>query len=512
MKTLIYNDDGWSSYMRYPAPMSPEDIVRATVGPVAGTGVQIYQFGSLGGHAVQYRSSFLPRVGDRMDRIDTMHVWRIRETLRSLDEQGTDPLRIVASACHRENMACQFSLRMNDAHHTYRRPDGSWYFPELLSGWLDAHPEALLPSGQLDYAHPDVHDYRLAQIREILDGYEVDGIDLDFTRFRPFFRAGAEDAGRHRMTELLCRLRDMTRASRRTLSARFEYDPRICLASGLAVDRWLANGLLDQVTLGGVGDHTPDAPADWWIEQARRSGCKVFPGIEGQLHWLVASGGGGTGLRPGNGVEDGFGPPSLPYLRAVAAAHYRNGADGVSLFNFTCADGPIARQSFIELSHPEAVFLGDKQYVMAVWPWDAQIFGSPWKSRFRVAPGEPSASCPLRVADDFDAALARNRMPAALLILDLAGVNRLDDIDVCINGASLAWNGYHYNHYDHGCWNDIVQFHVPARSLRAGDNDIELVRLRENEGFDGDIEVRKCILDLNYPPAFQPGSLKLADG
>jgi hypothetical protein len=62
-KRLIYKDDGWSSSMRYPAPMSPADVVAATVGPVLGTAVSHYQFCSLGGHAVNYNSTFLPRVG-----------------------------------------------------------------------------------------------------------------------------------------------------------------------------------------------------------------------------------------------------------------------------------------------------------------------------------------------------------------------------------------------------------------------------------------------------------------
>ena len=47
---IIYNDDGWSSMMRYPAPMSPEDMIRVTVGPVIGTAVKAYQFYALGGH------------------------------------------------------------------------------------------------------------------------------------------------------------------------------------------------------------------------------------------------------------------------------------------------------------------------------------------------------------------------------------------------------------------------------------------------------------------------------
>lgn len=322
-KIVVFNDDGWSSFMRYPAPMSPEDVVRATVGPLVGTGVKVYQYCPLGGHAVNYDSAFLPRVGATMDTVDAMHVWRIRETLRHLAALGTDPLHVVAKACRDNGIAIQWSLRMNDAHHTYRRKDGSWYFPELRSTWFDEHKAALLPGGTLDYQHPDVHAYRKRQVQEVLDTYAVDGIDLDYTRSKPWFAPGREKDGMPRMTEFVRDLRAMTRKAGKTLTARFEYDPRACIASGLDVEGMLAEGLFDQITLGGVGDHTPDAACDWWVERAHRTGCKVCPGIEGLLHWLEAPGGGGTGLRAGSdGVRDGHGPPSLAYMRAVASNHY----------------------------------------------------------------------------------------------------------------------------------------------------------------------------------------------
>jgi len=507
-KAIIYNDDGWSSLMRYPAPMSPEDIVRVTIAPVAGTAVKVYQFCPLGGHAVNYNSTFLPRVGSMLQTPDTMHVWRIRETLRHLEERGTDPLHVIWEACHDRGLACQFSLRMNDAHHTYRKPDGSPYFPELLSPWMAKNRQALLPSGQLDYANAIVHRYRTAQLQEVLDHYEVDGIDLDFTRSRPWFRAGAEQAGRAGMTALVRQIRALTNARGRTLSARFEYDHEVCLASGLDVDTWLSEGLLDQITLGVVGDHAPDAPADWWVERAHAGGAKVYPGIEGQLHWIASCGSGGAGLRAGNGVEDGFGPPTIEYLRAVAAVHYRSGADGVSLFNFTCADGPFPRAAFTELADPDALAFRDKQYVAAVWPGDAQIYNSPWASRFRLTPDETTATYRLRIADYLDAAAERQCPPAVLLTLDLQGLNRLTDVEVTVNGSPAKWTGYHYNHYDHGCWNDLVRFTLPASTLRPGDNSIELRRVRENPGFAGAVEVRKCVLELKYPNAFAPGAVE----
>ncbi len=507
-KLLIYNDDGWSSYMRYPAPMSPEDVVAVTVGPVVGTSVTHYQFCALGGHAVNYNSAFLPRVGEMMESIDTLHVWRMRETLRSLERLGTDPLRIVSAACRQHGIACQFSLRMNDRHHTYKHPDGSWYFPELLSPWLDEHPELLLPDRALDYGKEPVADYRKRQIQEILDHYAVDGIDLDFTRFKPWFREGEEQAGMPRMTALVRDLRAMTRRAGKTLSARFEYDPDACISSGLDVATWLAEGLLDQITLGGVGDQTPDAPSDWWVERAHVSGCTVCPGIEGQLHWVPGCGSGGTGTRPGKGVHDGFGPPTMAYMRAVAANHYRSGADGISLFNFTCADGPFDRAALNDLADPEALVLKDKQYVAAMWPPDAQIYyDAKWKSRFALPPDASEAVYLLRIADDIEAAAQRGLAPCGVLTLDFKGLNRLADVEVSLNGVPLPWNGTTYNHYDHGCWLDVVGFDVPVHALRAGANAIGLRRLATTPGFAGALEVRKCVLDLTYPHTLTPGRI-----
>jgi len=507
-KAIVCNDDGWSSYMRCPAPMNPEDIVRVTVGPVIGTRVRVYQFCALGGHAVNYQSTFLPRVGEMMDRVDGMHVWRMRTTLRHLEQLKTDPLRIIAKACRENGIACQFSLRMNDAHHTYRRSNGSWYFPELRSPWFDQHKEALLPNGTLDYEHPDVAAYRKQQIQEVLDRYDVGGIDLDFTRFKPWFKPGREKAGAPKMTQLIRDLRAMTRASQKTLSARLEYAPSVCIDSGLDVETWLAEGLLDQITLGVTSDHTPEAPSEWWVVRAHAKGCKVYPSMEGQLHWLITPGAGGTGTRAAvDGVHDGFGPPSMAYMRAFAALHYSYGADGICLFNFTCADGGFDRAAFTELADPAAIAFKDKQYVVAVWPHGTSVYHSEWTSRFRLPPGEKASAFAIRIADDVGAAAARGYSPRGLLTLDLKGINRIDDVDVRLNGTPVRWTGEDYNHYDQGYWNDVIRYEVPAAAIRSGQNTLELVRVKDNPGFAGSLEVRKLILEVRYDSTVTPGRI-----
>jgi len=493
-KIVIYNDDGWSSYMRYPAPQTPEDIAEKILGPVLGTGVTVYQFCALGGHAVNYNSSFLPRVGEMMDQVDTMHVWRMRRTLRYLEEKhNTDPLHIMCKACRKHGIACQFSLRMNDAHHVYRRGN-DWYFPELQSPWFEQHKDAMLPNYTLDYEHPDVHTYRKRQIREILDNYDVSGIDLDFTRFAPWFRGGREKAGMPKMTQLIRELRAMTKAKGKTLSARFEYDPHHCIRTGLDLETMLTEGLFDQITLGVTGSPVPDAPVDWWVERTRKTGCKLCPGIEGQFHWIPSSGSSGGGTLPAeDGVRDGQGPPSMAFARAVASVQYASGTDGVSLFNYTCSFGPFDLAAFTELGDPESMRFKDKQYVARVW-----------YKPFRMGPGENSASYTLRLSDDFQDAKKRCT-PGAVLTLSLKGIARIDDVEVCSNSTPLDFNGYHYNQSDHGSFSDVLKYDVPVSALRQGENAIELRRVKENSGFSGSIEVRKLVLDIKYPVAPAPG-------
>ncbi len=512
-KTLIYNDDGWSTYMRYPAPMSPDDILRATVLPLVGTGVKVYQFCALGSHAVNYRSGFLPVVGAWMKdnaKIDKMHVWRIRATVEHLAELGTDPLQVVTEACHRFGLECHYTLRMNDGHHTYVRHDGSQEYPELYSDWLDQNKNLRLPIGRLNYARSEVREYRRRQVYDVLERYPVDGIDLDFTRKRPWFPAGEEQKHAPAMTVFIRELSERVRAAGRKFTARFEHDPEIMTKSGLEIAKWLAEGLFDQITTGTLGDHWPDPPVDWWVAHAKASGCKVCPGIEGQVYQLKTTVGGGTGThRSTDAMHDGYGPPSLEYIRAFAARAYRLGAHGISFFNFTCCDGEFPRAALRELTAAENLRFLPKQYVLAPW-WPAdeiRIYWSLFLSHLRLDPGQHKLEHRFLIADDMEEARRLDLERPSLLTLELKNMNRITDVEFSLNGHRLEWNGHLYNHFDNGCWIDVVQFRIPLGCLRQGDNLLQLRRLVENPGFEGAVEVRKFILDQSFATGISPGRL-----
>ena len=512
-KTLIYNDDGWSTYMRYPAPMSPEDIIKVTVLPLVNTGVKIFEFGALGSHAVNYRSGFLPLVGDWMEqksRIDKIHVWRIRATLEHLVRMGTDPLQIVADACHTYGIKCHYTLRMNDGHHTYTQPDGSPAYPELCSDWLEQNSHLRLPIGRLNYAEAAVREYRLSQIDDVLERYPVDGFDLDFTRKRPWFPAGAEEQGRSLMSDLVRRISDRVRRAGRSFSARFEHDYDLMIKSGLDIEGWLRDGLFDHISVGTLGDMWPDPPIGWWVERAHARNCKVFPQIEGQVFVLKTTCGGGTSTRPAtDGVHEGYGPPTIEYMRAYASRAYQLGADGICLFNITCADGVTPRSAFTELADPASLKFKPKQYVLAPWyPADEmRIYWSLFLSHVRLDPGQTEVARSFLIADDMEEARRLDLERPSLLTLEMKNLNRASDVDFILNGVKLNWNGFLYNHFDHHCWIDVLQFEIPVGCLRQGENRLVLKRTQENPKFAGPVELRKFILDQNFATSFVPGRL-----
>ena len=512
-KTLVYNDDGWSTYMRYPAPMSVEDIIRATVLPLVGSGVKVFQFCALGSHAVNYRSSFLPLVGEWMrtrEGINKIHVWRLRTTLESLIRQGTDPLEIVTKACHAHGIESHFTLRMNDGHHTYLRADGSVEYPELYSDWLEANKHLRLPIGRLNYAESRVREYRIRQVQEVIDRYAVDGIDLDFTRKRPWFPAGEESKCAGLMSELVYELAQRARQKGKKLTARFEHDPAIMANSGLEIEKWLEDGIFAHITLGCLGDQWPDPPVDWWVKRAHHSGCKVYPGIEGQIYQLKTTVGGGTGTHAStDGMHDGYGPPSLEYMRAFAARAYHQGADGVSLFNFTCCDGEFARAALTELADTKVLEFKPKQYVLAPW-WPAdeiRIYWSLFVSHVRLDPGIAAVDRPFIIADDMEQARRLDLERPSVLTIEMKNLNRVSDVKFSINGCELAWDGYLYNHFDNGCWIDVLRFTVPLGCLQKGENMFTLRRLKENSGFDGPVELRKFVLDQRFATGYSPGRI-----
>jgi len=178
----------------------------------------------------------------------------------------------------------------------------------------------------LDYGHEAVRAHMLAYLREMIERYEMDGVELDFMR-QPFnFRAGCEVEGAALMTELVRQVRAATQARAAALgrpvrlAARVPSRPDTSRRLGLDAVAWAREGLVDDLFICAIFDTTePDMPVELW---------------QGLLH--------GTEVTLAAGLEVRL----LPFPKATArhqtpetvfgaaASLLDRGADGIYLFNF----------------------------------------------------------------------------------------------------------------------------------------------------------------------------------
>ncbi len=109
---------------------------------------------------------------------------------KHLAEQGTDVLQIAVDYTHSQKKELIWTLRMNGMEDMVV----DW----LLGDWKAKHPEWWLgtpdfeqkyPTGDprhwykvVDYGVPQVREYVLSNIQEVIDDYDIDGVELDYMR------------------------------------------------------------------------------------------------------------------------------------------------------------------------------------------------------------------------------------------------------------------------------------------------------------------------------------------
>ena len=187
------------------------------------------------------------------------------DNTRVLHDAGIDyPRRMLAQARH-NGMRGWISIRMNDAH-LPNEPDHP-----LHSEFWREHPEWHLPNSGLDFAEPDVRQHYINLIREVTERYDLDGIELDFLRFRYYFRGGEEQAGLPLMTALVATADSLATAAEERLghpvdlAVRVPTSPTVSRALGLDVEAWVGAGSIDLLTASPFWSSTnTDIRVDEW--------------------------------------------------------------------------------------------------------------------------------------------------------------------------------------------------------------------------------------------------------
>ncbi len=331
------------------------------------------------------------------------------------------------------------SLRMNDIHdsfmpYTYplktERPDlligeEHWpgQYPNLLEGekryGKGGYPEDSLLTYffcALDYAEPEVRQYFLRYIDYCCREYDFDGFELDYFRHPLFFKLGEEAQNLDTMTEFVRQVRRLLnqvgkeRGRPYVLAIRVPDTPEMALRTGLDVERWLKEGLLDMLVVGG-GYMAYAGRLKEFIDMAHHYGVPAYPCI------------------------NPFGVPIK--MRSYASNFWALGGDGVYIFNYSgVGDEPEKAECLNQLGDPDILLGLDKQYVPENGCNIAYCghINPPGQFPVRLIDGTPIE---LVVGDDIEKAMREGILEEMRLQVKVSNMDENEGITIKINGAAV---------------------------------------------------------------------------
>jgi hypothetical protein len=502
---LILCDDGGSlGAPNMEAPIGIEGLVRAAIDPLRDTmidtlywqiGTDPY-FGTPTHRLTEWYSHDTkvgPRWGEDRQTFATAGEWRIYENARQIMEQGIDPVEVVIRHGHEAGLDVFVSLRFND-HHDAGLPKG--LDDPNMSPLKREHPDWLIGGKgyyrkSLNFAVPEVRAYSLALMKETIENYDLDGLDIDFCRWPVLFREGEAANGATHVTGIVRRVRGMLDDKARKAGRRLHLSVRVpgSLANagkaGIDVGTWIRDGLVDLVTVGDTIGWNYRLPIEEYVSAAKDTGCRVI------AQNLCAF----KEPRPKSaGVL--FGEPSYyttAQSRAVAATHWQAGADGMLLWNHHwirfVSDERYDRQPWKEIGDPQAISRKDKHYL--VMPASR---GGPVPAT--LSPGKRVAF-KQEIADDLDAARRDGAVGRAVLRLLVEQLTARDVLECRLNGRLLDFQGAvrHLNYND--CWLDLDA----TAALRQGFNDVEITVLSRNPHVTSPLVLRAAEALVTYADA-----------
>ncbi len=394
----------------------------------------------------------------------------MRNIARDLIDQGTDCLAAMVEFAHEHDREIFWSMRMNDTHDVAHRPDQPYFlFPPLKQAhpeWLVGEPVERTPVGRwssVDYARPEIRDLAFRFIEEVVDNYDVDGVELDFFRHLCYFasvaRGGvASDEERQAITDLMRRIRTMTeqagmRRGRPVLvSIRAPDSVDYSREIGLDIERWLAEDLVDQLVTTGYFRLNP---WEYSVQLGHRYGVPVYPCLSDSR----VKG------------ETRFRRSSAASYRGRALNAWRAGANGIHLFNLFNPQSEVFRQ----VGDPQVLQSMDKLYFVTVRDGSPSKFlagGQKHRHEPLLTPsytktiGNQSAlTAHITIGDEVSDAEQQRSRKRFVLHLELPRLRSPEQVLVRFNGQSLS---------DGVLKDGWLDLPIPPHCMLQGENRIEI--------------------------------------
>jgi len=314
-------------------------FIHETVGRTLGTQVDVVVFNMFGfGDAVPaYPTSVPEATRIWLDEFQTVGEWREQVNHKWVIEN--DPWKEAIKVAHGDGMEFWAGMRFNDIHPRRWKSEFRTNHPEFEMGdrcTCEFHkPDS--PSCYFmkeyckayDFSIPEVRAHRLALIEEVCSRYDVDGFEWDFTRHYSIHAFPDIQEGVSILTDYMRQVRKVLQQAgdRRGrplgFGARIPATTQMCLENCIDIEVWIKEDFVDYVSPSPGSPSVTNPFFEDFVDMAGNSNCRIYACTSEQMD--------------GRWLQTGWGPPPASVLRAGATNAWKQGVDGIYLFNFVVA-------------------------------------------------------------------------------------------------------------------------------------------------------------------------------
>lgn len=467
---FMYNSDANNMFLDAP-PMTPEKLY-PYVDEAAKAGVTSFFISPNWGMAMNFPTKVGDMIGEHINDSLEAKIAKDQAILnfRNLVKNGHDPLRLLLDRARVQHMETFVSFRLNEVHSVeekesvifdrFWRAHPEWRIGKAGDSMSQVYVDILGPRtspivfgwlpGGLNFAIPEVRKYRMAQLREICERYNIDGLELDFQRFPMYFKPGEETAGIKIMSDWMHEVRAMVKQVGKKrgrpilLSARVMALPEQNKAIGLDPVSWAHERLLDFVIISHYLHNNFQLP----VEEYRSLLPKDFP--------VYAS------------IEV---EPSMARYFNIGYPLWQSKVNGISLFNFFTAKGsknPPPYDSIKMVGYP--MIASDSILLVANKHSNTLSFVNP--KTFKVIESIPTGPNPHEIVvtpDQKTAYLSSYEPPGnTISVIDLMSRKQVKTIStgsvVRIHGAAISPDG-RYAYFTAGQSDSLVEVNTQTREI-----------------------------------------------
>jgi len=366
--------------------------------------------------------------------------------LKKWQSEGIDWVQVCVAETKKRKLEAFWNHRISEVDVP---PTESEKFGEYQHPLKKMHPDWLIkcwwPQGLWNLAVPEVWEYKLKQLRELAENYDLDGIQLDFSRHTPSLPPGHQWEHRACATEFVRRVRLMLldvegkKGRPILLAAKVPENLEGCRSDGFDIETWAQENLVDIFSLGSRSIDVDLAAFRRIRNLTAGKNIKFYPCFDSH-----------------HTTEAYFDPP-LEFLRGIYANWWQQGSDGVETFNWPNATLEAYREVGIKPDHdpsrhyqacheigdPEAMRFKDKIFVVqrrGGYPY--REGGNISSNGFAQLPADLAndgrmTALAIHISDDIAGAEKDGKLKEAILRVILFNVMEGDTIDVALNGVAL---------------------------------------------------------------------------